>query len=611
MDANDKLLEPLSAYNSYYEKKFEENAKAYFDELVACSCVDIEENRATVREYNASLDSVKQTESSISSKKTLKVFVIIFCVIGFTVATVGLASIFMSKNLIAAIIMLVSGVLVGVGMILIVKLVISPKISALDKDLDEQRRKAEAVLSRAYKQMSPLNNLYKSTITKDLIEKTVPLIKIDDNLSMRRYDYLRGKYGFSDNLDPRKSTIAIVSGEILGNPFVIDRELVQTMVNKTYTGSIVIHWTSTYTDSEGKTHTTSHSQTLTASVTKPAPEYREHTRLIYGNDAAPDLIFSHEPTHAERWSEKELERKVKSGLKDIQKQQKKALKNGGGTFTEMGNGEFDVLFNAFDRNNEVQFRLLFTPLAQKNMLALMKDGEHFGDDFYFDKRGCLNYVTSEHSADWDLDTSYKRYLWYDIDGARKRFMDFNTAYFKNMFFDLAPLLSIPLYQQHKPKEYIYGETYARNYTSYETECAVNGMDEKNFAPSGSATKSILKTSFISKDGDSDAVGVTAYAFRSERRVEYVSRLGGDGFIHEVPVYWDEYIPIERTSTVKIKSLGLEDKEFELSSSEGGPLESIINSLPIFGYAKGLLCCLIEPDAPFDSRFSELNINAKT
>ncbi|MCH5350900.1 MAG: hypothetical protein J1F39_02900 [Clostridiales bacterium] len=610
MNTEDILLEPLSAYEAHYGKTFSDNATEHFDGLVARSGISVEENRATVREYNTERAHVSATESSISSKKALRVFLIVVCVVCFVAAAVGIAAL-VTKNTIAGIIMLAAGIPVGAGMILIIKLVIAPKISALGKILDERRQKADKILSRAWEQMRPLNDLFESNTTKMLIEKTVPIIKVDDIFSMRRYDYLRGKYGFGEKTDPRRSTTALVSGEIIGNPFVIERELVQTIINKTYTGSIVIHWTETHTDSDGHTHTVSHSQTLTASVTKPAPDYNEYTRLIYGNDAAPDLVFSHEPTHAERWSEKELERKVNSGLKDIRKQQKKALEKGGATFTEMGNAEFDVLFNAFDRNNEVQFRLLFTPLAQKNMLALMKDKNHFGDDFYFDKRGCLNYIMSEHAARCDLDADYRRYYSYDVDEAQKKFMDFNTSFFKNIYFDFAPLLSIPLYQQHKPQEYKYRDNYERNYTSYETECAVNRLGEKAFAPDDSATRSILKTSFMFKDGQSDAVEVTAYAFRSERRVDYISTLGGDGFFHDVPVYWDEYIPVERRSTVKIKGLGIEDSEFARASAVGGPLENIMASLPVRAYGKGLLCCLTEPDAPFDSLFSGLNLTEKT
>lgn len=608
MESNEKLLEPLSAYEQYYEKLFNENAATYFDELVKRSNVDVEQNRKTVREYREELAHADKAGSSLNSQKLWRVLCIVLCVLGFTAAAAGIAVLVLG-NMLAGIIMLVVGVLVGIGMILIIKLVLAPGIEALKKAYAERRAKADKLLKTAWVQMQGLNSLYESNATKQLIEKTVPLFKIDDNFTMRRYDYLCGKYGFGDNLDNKRSTIAIMSGEILGNPFVIDRELVQSMGTKTYTGSIIISWTTSYTDSKGRRHTVHHTQTLTASVTKPFPHYSEQTRLIYGNEAAPDLIFSHEPTHAEDWSEKKLERKVKSGARDVQKLQKKELKSGGATFTEMANTEFDVLFNAFDRNNEVQFRLLFTPLAQKNMLALMKDSKRFGDDFYFYKRKCLNYISSEHSAKWDFDVNYRRYFSFDIDAARKNFINFNTDYFKNLYFDFAPLLSIPLYQQHKPHEYIYKENYERNFTSYEAECAVNRIGEKEFAGKGAATRTILKTKFITKDGQSDAIGVTAHSFRIAHHVDYIPTLGGDGRLHTVPVHWDEYIPIERHGTVKIKQLDMTDKDFDNNLCTDSPLRTLLGSFGNFAYGKRLLCCTVKDcDAPFDSRFNEIKTN---
>lgn len=53
----------------------------------------------------------------------------------------------------------------------------------------------------------------------------------------------------------------------------------------------------------------------------------------------------------------------------------------------MGDAEFDVLWGATDRDHEVEFRLLFTPLAKKQLLDLMKDKEiAYGDNFNFFKR---------------------------------------------------------------------------------------------------------------------------------------------------------------------------------------------------------------------------------
>ena len=213
---------------------------------------------------------------------------------------------------------------------------------------------------------------------------------------------------------------------------------------------MTITWTE-YDYVDGKRVARTRTQVLTASVVKPKPFFNEGTRLIYGNEAAPQLSFSREPSHAERMDEDDLERHVRRGSRKIRR---KAKKNSAKGFTEMGNEEFDVLFGALDRDNEVEFRLLFTPLAQKNLLTLMKGGSPFGDDFAFDKDKCINIIRSEHSQNWDFESPSERYFTYDVDLCKDLFVKLNTEDFKHIFFDLAPLLSIPLYQQHKPHEYI-------------------------------------------------------------------------------------------------------------------------------------------------------------
>ncbi|MDE7373598.1 MAG: hypothetical protein K2N18_06005, partial [Clostridia bacterium] len=485
--------------------------------------------------------------------------------------------------------------------------VLNSKIKQLKMDCSQHETIANELKNKAWQQMLPLNGLFESNATKKLIEATVPLIQLDENFSMRRYDYLSGKYGFRDNADNRRSTIGILTGEILGNPFVVDRELVQSMGSETYTGTLLITWTTTYRDKDGHTHTQHHSQTLVASVTKPKPVYSTQTRLIYGNEAAPDLTFSHSPSHAEQLSEKQLESKVKSGAKKIERKQNKQLNNEKSNFTGMGNEEFDVLFGALDRDNEVQFRLLFTPLAQKNMLELMKDKESsFGDDFHFYKAKCLNYISSEHSRSWDLNTDYSRYQSYDVDDAYNRFISFNCHYFKSLFFDLAPLLSIPLYQQHKPHEYIYMDVYPRNYTSYEAEYSVNKLGQNAFANSLSRTQSILKTNFIKKDGKSDELQVTAHSFTAEDRVEFVPTLGGDGHIHNVPVHWLEYIPITQDSRIKLKELDMTDKQFSSKLGEENFKSTISKFSKAVSFSHGLLCCLVNgDDLAFDTSINEV------
>lgn len=588
----DILLEPLKGYTEVYERAFRENAEKYFDELARSSGINVEENRATVSKYRKQLDEVKAHKGMLSGAKTGRGFLIALIVAGVLAVLIGIVSLVNGASALWSL-AIVLGVVAVVSASVVISKVINPKIKQSESAIAQREREAERLKEVAYSQMACLNAVFESSATKNLIEQTVPKLKIDDNFDMFRYDHLAKKYGFGDNDDPTKSTIALLSGEILGNPFVVDREITQTMGTKTYTGSIVISWTTSYTDSEGHTHTVHHSDTLYASVQKPCPYYSELTRLIYGNESAPKLKFTHTPSHAERYSESELERYVKKQSKVLQKLSNKALTDDDPStnFTEMGNAEFDVLFGATDRNNEVEFRLLFTPLAQKNMLELMKSKQSYGDDFYFRKSRCLNYISSEHSAQWDLDTDYRRYQSFDYDASRREFLSFNANYFKSLYFELAPLLAIPLYQQHKPFEYIYDRPYSRNYTSYETECAVNKMGYRYFQPESARTPSILKAGGVNKSGATDETTITAYAYTTENRVDYVSVFGGDGSLHNVPVYWVEYIPVTRESVVKIKQLNMSDKEFSVKRMQSEVDRTLSSHSVMFNYYRKLLCCL--------------------
>jgi len=149
-------------------------------------------------------------------------------------------------------------------------------------------------------------------------------------------------------------------------------------------------------------------------VTKPKPEYSTHTALVYGCQAAPDLHFSRKAAHTERLSERELERKIRSGEKDLLERAEQSTVEGG-DFREMTNTEFDVLFGALDRDNEVQFRVMFTPLAQNNTVDLLRNTSGFGDDFSFYKQGRLNHIVSEHAQTWHMNTSPHHYIAHSVD----------------------------------------------------------------------------------------------------------------------------------------------------------------------------------------------------
>ena len=66
---------------------------------------------------------------------------------------------------------------------------------------------------------------------------------------------------------------------------------------------------------------------------------------------------------------------------------------------------------------------------------------------------------------------------YNYDFARNNFIQYCDNYFQSFYFDLAPLLAIPLYQQHMSFEEIL--KYDRsNVTGFETEMMANRYDDK-------------------------------------------------------------------------------------------------------------------------------------
>ena len=233
----------------------------------------------------------------------------------------------------------------------------------------------------------------------------------------------------------------------------------------------------------------------------------------------------------------------------------------------MGNDEFEALFGGTDRDNEVEYRMLFTPLAQKSLLKLIKTPEPYGDDFTIKKVKKLNYIRTRHAQGFDYEVDPVNFVNYDFEEARKNFININTTYFRSLYFDLAPLMSIPLYQQHKAREFIYGKEYPSNVSCYEHESIANSFKKELLKPAGSATPAILKTELVGKDGDADSVLITAYAFRGERRVTYIPRFGGDGCTHIVPVFWIEYIPIEQRTQMAVRKKESSRFEFNLNSAK--------------------------------------------
>lgn len=565
----DDILEPLSLYKKRFKKEFHDNAEAYFDELVEKSKMNVEENRKTVKEYKHTLSLLNSAKKKLEKSKALKGFFIFLVVLFFIAAFIfiyfAVEELYFEQFI--SIIISVSCILCAVGLIFLIAKKIKARIKKQKEVVYKLQTKADQLLAEAHAQMAALNSLFDWNMHVDLFKKTTPLIEVDRYFDVEKFNYMHHKYGLEDEEDPTISTESILSGSIVGNPFLLVRQFQQTWGTHIYNGTLLITWVETVRDSEGHLKTVTKTQTLHASVVKPIPLYEYKTFLVYGNDAAPDLSFSRSPTGSSGKSDKEIDKMVKHGEKEIEKKAKESLLSGNGTFTKLGNSEFEVLFGSYDRDNDVQFRLLFTPLAQKGMIDLLRSSSPYGDDFQFRKSGPLNFITSEHSQKQDYYGNPSKYYSYDVDASKKAFVDYNDNFFQGLYFDLAPLLCIPLYQQHEPDEHVFQHTYERNYTSYESEVLANAFDVSLFRHPDAITNTILKANFAGKCGKADQISVCAHSFGGIDRVEFVSVFGGDGRFHQVPVHWTEYYPVETETMMGVKEFEGSKKEFEEITQE--------------------------------------------
>lgn len=539
------IYDPLTEYVNVYRHKFKEVAEKTFAELAAEAQVDVEKNRETCRRIYSEEDSLSKVEAGIRWQKVWRVLLWLCVAVGFIVG-------FTMYDVLDYVDLLIVGFVIF-GALGLLFTDINPKIKEMKSERDKLTAKVDKLKKEAWQQMAPLNNLYDWDVLTRMMTKTVPRLEFDPYFTTQRLADLKATYGWSDSFNAGRSVVYSHSGLINGNPFVICRTRKMEMGTKVYYGEKTIHWTTEETDSNGKTRTVHHSETLVASVTAPYPEYIERTRLIYGNTAAPDLIFYRKQSGLAD-SEGSLKFKMKR-----HSLRKKSRDLSNADFAMMTNEEFEVAFDTSNRNNNQQYALLFTPLAQESMMNLLKDDKvGFGDDFDFGKQRMINVIFSKHMQSLNLDMDPQQYKGFDYDKAEADFYAINSRYFRAIYFCFAPLLCVPMYQQIRPQEDIYGRNMQQHSSFWEHEALANFWGQGRFKHPSCVTNCILKTEQLQTIGDNSTIKVNAYGYRTEQHLEYVSKWGGDGHLHHVPVYWDEYLPVTGSGMIYLK----EDNNFK-------------------------------------------------
>lgn len=524
------IYDPLDEYVNTFAPRFRQVAKDTFAQLSKEAGVDINANRQTCKQLYKAQGDLK----SVKSKLCWTIFLCVVMwggAIGGGIAIYNMYDSFESWEI----------VLIAIGIataLLLLFWKIQPLIKRLKSERNGLIEKTTKLEKEAWQQMAPLNRLYDWDILTRMMTQTVPKLEFDPYFTTQRLADLQEVYGWDGTFNQEISVIYSHSGLINGNPFVLCRTRKMEMGTKTYYGHKTIYWTTRERGSDGKMHTVRHSETLTASVTAPYPGYYEKTRLIYGNTAAPDLKFYRkqsglancEGSLSYRWQRRKLRKKSRD------------LTNN--DFAMMTNEEFEVAFDTSNRNSNQQYALLFTPLAQTNMLKLLKDNSaSYGDDFDFEKNCMINTILPDHIQSIDLDMNPHQYQNFDYDKAEKDFYDINAQYFRAIYFCFAPLLCVPMYQQIRSQENIYGRDMQRHSAFWEHEALANFWGQDHFKHPQCVTDCILKTKKEQTSGDSSSVTVYAYGYRVEQRISYITKWGGDGRTHKVPVYWDEYLPV--------------------------------------------------------------------
>ncbi len=546
------ILEPRKKYTTQLAKQHLDNVTEYFESLVRQANVDANENKLTCQKIYALESQIKALKKKETSGKVLFMLsiigflILLFAGIIMMIASGGHTWMSVVGGFVAA---------AGIGLLIFSIIRRTKNAKRIAELLKNKTAELEALKQKAYGQMASLNNLYEWNIYNILMCKTIPLIEMDRIFDMEKYNQLRDKFHYNDNNYNNRSTVLAQSGSILGNPFIIYREYVQSMINYTYTGSLTIHWTESVPDGKGGTTIRSRSQTLHASVTKPKPSYTYNTKLVFGSEAAPDLTFKRDPMD-HGYSESELKSFFKHQEKKVDEYCKKHP-----TFTPLGNDEFEDFFGGLDRDHEVQYRLLFTPLAQKSMLDILTHSDPYGDDFSFYKTKMINTIISGHSQNADYDGDPSVFYHFDLEAARENFINRNVAYFKGVFFDLAPILAIPLYQQYPTNEYIFKRDIGADYSRHLSEMEANRFKPSYFKPSECITPIILKSEFHQQRNNIHTVAMHAHGFKGIEHCDYVSKMGGDGRYHDVPVYWTEYVPVEKTTPFIVQTTDITRRQF--------------------------------------------------
>ena len=173
----------------------------------------------------------------------------------------------------------------------------------------------------------------------------------------------------------------------------------------------------------------------------------------------------------------------------------------------------------------------------------------------------MNFVATDHSQGRDIVIPSGGYISYYFDEIKSKFINLNMEFFKGVYFDFAPILAIPIYQERPVHSLKPIPDYSQMYSCKECESLANVIDRSYVVHPDTKTPAILKSQYVETNNNVDKTRITAFSYDIIQRYDYVSVRGGDGYYYDVEVPWDEYILLEAEKDFYVG-------EFDENASQG-------------------------------------------
>ncbi|AJM71774.1 MAG1210 family protein [Mycoplasma yeatsii] len=548
---NDMILDPVQEFESYLHKN-EEIIEKYFQEFTEQSEINIEKNRSQVKKINEAKHKLDRSNKVLKRVKIWSIINIIVIVVSTLIFAFFIWALTSSQEMKnnekpTAIICTVISSIIATAFLLIQVLWTRKKRKEIDSIVSNANKTFKKELKKGYDQTRNLISLISHGTKEKIFSETMPLIKFNRFLGQKALDNFKKKYKpINYYYDKELSCTALKSGSVYNNPFILSSSSKFVIEPKEYFGTLTISWQETQGDK-----TVTKTQTLVASVVKPLPVRHDSSYLTFGIELAPNLNFTRTGAGLNQCSQKQKEKYAKKIEKSLYKYAEKNL-----NFSPLTNTKFEAYFGAFDRNDDREFRLLFTPLAQENLVRLIEDNKaSFGDNFDMIKQNKSLSITSNELIEFEMNDIYPSIESYSYDEIKEHFIQTNKWYFLNMYSIFAPYFAIPTLNSIDSENK--KESVKTVLSKPEIEAQLSMLPSSLFEHKQVKTTSLLYVQ--SFDEKTKIAQVVSKGYDIVQRVDFVPVWGRDGNLHSVPVPWDEYVEYNNLNHVKITPF----KEFSI------------------------------------------------